>query len=357
MRNPVTMVSMLREAQAHRLELDWSLFAFAVNPAVGSVLARQVRGEYVLFVLRDEELGSVYAPAVLRKRLFLTDLRFLHAPAGNDGVPLGSDAEARCMAALLQFVRSRGLVDRISAPFNWCLSRSVPYGATASPFGSYVLDLAQSPGELWSGLHSKHRNGIRNASAQGAEIRHGAEQLPAFHRLYVSTMARSGMLAEPLTFFQSLLAAAPESAMCAVVFYRDVAQGGLFVPYSKAGAFYVYGASAESVTPTGAINFLHYETIMQLKERGACKYDFVGARLSDVSGTKLAGIQRFKERFGGQLERGCLWKLDLHPAKARVFDTLARGKAAVLGRKPGADIIDQEVLKANLRCDSANESV
>ena len=41
--------------------------------------------------------------------------------------------------------------------------RTYPDGATAAPYGSYVVDLTQTEEALWNKVHSKHRNVIRNA--------------------------------------------------------------------------------------------------------------------------------------------------------------------------------------------------
>jgi hypothetical protein len=70
--------------------------------------------------------------------------------------------------------------------------------------------------------------------------------------------------------------------------------------------------------------------------------------LSDVRGTKLEFIQRFKARFGCELQQGWLWKADVHPARCRAWDAMHRVNAWLKGRPPApADIIDQE--RAKLR--------
>ena len=89
--------------------------------------------------------------------------------------------------------------------------------------------------------------------------------------------------------------------------------------------------------------------ITELKKRGVKKYDFVGARLSDVSGTKLAGIQKFKKRFGGELKRGYLWKKDINLMKCKLFDLALKVKLKLKGVSMPKDIIDQEKIKLSER--------
>ena len=212
----------------------------------------------------------------------------------------------------------------------------------AAPFGTYELDLRLTEDELWKGLHSKHRNVIRNAEKKGGEVRSGIEEVNTFYQLYVETMNRNGMFFEPLSYFKELVDIWNKHIYCAVVYSNGEPQGAVFVPYSNEGAYYVYGASAEKITLTGAVNYLHYQLILELKERGVNKYDFVGARLSDVSGTRLEGIQKFKSRFGGALKEGLIWKMDINPSKCRIYDIALKTKLKLKGLENKGDIIDQE---------------
>jgi aminoglycoside 3-N-acetyltransferase len=93
------------------------------------------------------------------------------------------------------------------------------------------------------------------------------------------------------------------------------------------------------------MNYLHWNTIKLLKLKGVKRYDFVGARLSDVSGTKLEGIQQFKERFGAELEEGFLWKMNLNKFDIFVFDFLIYAKHKANNLNPPIDIIESEILK------------
>ena len=73
-------------------------------------------------------------------------------------------------------------------------------------------------------------------------------------------------------------------------------------------------------------------------------YDMVGVRVTEVEkGGKLDELRKFKEGFGGDLMSGYLWKIDINPARCRVFDTLLKVK--MRGKSLGPDIVDEETLK------------
>ncbi|MCZ7636128.1 MAG: hypothetical protein M5U12_08885 [Verrucomicrobia bacterium] len=70
--------------------------------------------------------------------------------------------EQAFLTACLGWFKSRGADVVIPASTN-TLFRTYPEGARAVPYGSYVLGLTQPLEQLWSGVHSKHRNVIRSA--------------------------------------------------------------------------------------------------------------------------------------------------------------------------------------------------
>jgi len=293
-------------------------------------------------LLNSEKL--IFPFEIIESKL-LTFGRFLYQPTYIDGRMPSKAQELEILNSWVAYLKRMKIVHRIAQPSTASLFQSFPTGATYCPFGSYRIDLQLSTEILWKNLHPKHRNGIRSAEKKGAYIKVGNSQLDTFHQLYKSTMNRSKMHAESLTYFKQLFdSVGVKNLFCGVVYSADhKPQGAVLVPFTDFGAHYIWGASAEKVTVTGAINYLHYSMMMDLKKKGVKFYDFVGARLSDVTGTKLDGIQKFKKRFGGVLHEGYLWKADINKMRCKIYDFLAK----ITGRAKGTDIIDQEKIKLN----------
>lgn len=317
---------------------------FAQDPDYISTVSKHHNGKGLII----EAVGRVpyFVPVMLTRKAFLRVATFLDIPRDRGGNPAAAVDEASAVDAAIAYLRSGGLADRISQPMNWCRFQSAPASAASAEFGSYVLDLRQPLQSIWTGLHQKHRNSIRMAEKSGVKVCAGPDHVRMFHKLYAATMERSRMQAERLAFFEELASKPGLSVHCAVAYDGDTALSALFVPYSRRGAFYLCGATAHSMTIGGANCYLHYHAIRQLRERGVESYDFVGARLSDVTGTKLEHIQRFKARFGGELKTGVLWKKDLNRIRCASFDALSSIKQTVTGVRSAGDIIDQERRKA-----------
>ena len=59
-------------------------------------------------------------------------------------------------------------------------------------------------------------------------------------------------------------------------------------------------------------------------------------------GSKLEGIQRFKERFGGELKKGFIWKYPVNGLKYFLFQIFTRVFYLIKFQKYEGDIIEQE---------------
>jgi len=286
-------------------------------------------------------LNDIVIPFSTKKIYFLKYCRIEFYPL-KENVRLSSVDEKKILNEFVIYIKQHKIADRIVSPSNYVFFSAVPDNATWCGFGTYQIDLALSEEQLWNNIHSKHRNVIRNAERNKVVLKYGKDQIESFYSLYKETMQRSGMHCEDISHFKNIYMAFPESTICGVAYYNNAPQGAIFMPYSLFGAFYLYGASASKIEVNGAMNYLHWNTIKFLKHQNVKLYDFVGARLSNISGTRLEGIQKFKERFGAELKRGYLWKIDISKTKCFVYDFLLRLKATLKGAKFPKDIIDQE---------------
>lgn len=116
--------------------------------------------------------------------------------------------------------------------------------------------------------------------------------------------------------------------------YEGIVQSAAVIPFSMHSAYYMHGGSISNPV-TGASNLLHWEAIREFRGHGVSRYDFFGVRANPAEGSKLEGIRKFKERFGGKIEIGYMWKMPFHRTKALLYDV------ATLIRS-GGDVVDQE---------------
>ena len=307
--------------------------------------------EYILFVKESEHKDVVFfsdkyentIACKIWKNKFLNYIQPIYPPLDKEANRLTKEAERFFLENFIKLVRSLKKYDRISVGDNFSISHAVPRDSVYSKFGTYYINLqSQTEETLFGNIHTKHRNVIKNAEKNNVVIKYGEECIEEFYLLYRQTMQRSNMYCQSISYFKDFYTYLPKNTICGVAYSNNIPQGALFMPYTLLGAFYLYGASAEKIAVNGAINYLHWNTIKLLKQLGIKRYDFVGTRLSDVSGTKLEGIQQFKKRFGAELEEGFLWKADLNKNKCEFYDALLKLKIKLRGNEVPLDIIDQE---------------
>lgn len=217
-----------------------------------------------------------------------------------------------------------------------------PKGAIEAEFGSYQVDLEKEEEELFSNLHSKHRNVIRKAKKDGIEIKYGLNLFEDFFEVYKDTLERQNRSYTPRATLKELADKLSENILISVAYKDGIPQGSSMLLYEKNfGAYYFYGGSIPR-PHIGSINLMHWESILKLKAKGVKFYDFVGARISPEKGSKIEGIQRFKERFGGHMKKGYLWKYPSNKFMYRCFYLIANLNAKIRKLEYIGDIIDQE---------------
>lgn len=178
-----------------------------------------------------------------------------------------------------------------------------PEGSVVAPAGNHIVDLTLSEEDLWSNVHSKHRNSIRRGEKSDLELKIGGpELLSDYVPISIETYSRSSESVSGFDYYNGIMKSL-DNNICIFMVYKDgnPQSGGMFY-YNEQMAYYLHGASIGRPEP-GSTNYLLWKAMLYFKEKGVKKFSFVGYHYDPEPGSKLDGIQRFKERFGGQLEK------------------------------------------------------
>ncbi len=287
----------------------------------------------------DDKEPICFLPFTISRKLFFKWITF-HSGIAKLSDSFSETDEIEFLNSLPAFLKSKK-IDFVTPLSAQALSEHYPNNAVYAPFGSYIIDLSLDEKALWDNLHSKHRNVIRKAKKEGVEIREGKKFSRRAYGLIKEAQIRSGNSSVSIDYFEKLVGSLGDWIKIFVAFYKNEPQGCAVMPYSKFGAFYLYGGSC-SKPFTGSLNLLHWEALRYFKSIGVKYYDFTGARLAPEKDSKLEGIQRFKSRFGGELKRGYLWKLTVNNRKYFLYKNLLKLRSVFKGQKYEEDVIDQE---------------
>jgi hypothetical protein len=316
---------------AKRVDIQWhpELSIFACEPFL-----RAVSDEYG-WLGGFDEAGQMHCilPYTIIRKGFLRLARFRVETQQLEAAGISISDEKLFMNQVLRYLEAAGADMVIPATTN-TLFRTFPDKAVAAPYGSYVLDLTQPEGVLWQGLSASHRRKIRLATKNGVEIKAGPEHRRTAYESVRDTFRRSQMGFMSELQFGRYVDSLGGNVKILSALHNGTIQASIVVPFSIHSAYYVYGGSiADPVT--GATNLLHWEAIRMFQNLGVKRYDFVGVRVRPEKGSKQEGLMQFKERFGGQLIQGYMWKYSFRPLRSAAYSLAIR-----LTR--GGDIVDHE---------------
>jgi len=284
--------------------------------------------------------GDLVLPFIVERRALFDRLVFTHQTISLNGECSQPD-EYEFLNQVVADVRDMD-IDFIYQPQATAVFSVIPQGADYAQFGTYIVNLKVPVEKLWANLHGKHRNVIKKAQEAGVEISEGPQNIAICYELIHSTMKRNKKLSVSLGELERFKENLGENASFYVASKDNVAQGAAFIVWSAGHtAFYLHGGTCDSPFG-GAMNFLHWQAMTDMKARGVKKYDFVGARVNPQPGSKLEKIQRFKERFGATLIEGYLWKYPLKPMRYAAYQLFARANSLKHGATYKGDIIDEE---------------
>jgi hypothetical protein len=282
--------------------------------------------------LDDDGTLRCVLPYTLVRRFSLRLVRF-RVETLPWGGPLTEAEERGFLDGVIRHFRTAGADMVIPATTN-TVFRTYPAGAVAAPYGTCILDLTHSEEELWGRVSASHRRKIRVALRDGVRVREGGVDLGTVHAMIRDTFARSGLSFMGLKPFEAYVGGLGSDVKILSAEQGGALQGCMVAPFSGYGAYYVYGGSRPQPRQ-GAMHLLHWEAIRTFRGLGVRRYDFVGVRLHPEQGSRQEGLRMFKERFGGELRDGFMWKYPLRRVQSLVYTLGVR-----LLR--GGDIVDRE---------------
>ncbi len=281
-------------------------------------------------------------PFTKRRRLFFSYIQLTTPVLGA----LNETEEKLFLDKTLIYFKKNIRADYITT-MGTSIFNTYPKESSYCKFGSYILNLKKTEDELFMGLHGKHRNVIRKAQKNNLVVLHGKEYLGDCFKLINETFTRQGLLGPTLENLQRLNPLG-ENISFTIIKEGDEIQGvAIFLWKRNHGCYYLHGGSSKH-PHSGAMNLLHWETILRMKKNGVLFYDFVGGRLSPDKGSRLDGIQRFKSRFGGEFQVGYSWKYVFNRNKYWLYSLLLSIYFKLWkGINYEGDVIDQERKRGN----------
>jgi lipid II:glycine glycyltransferase (peptidoglycan interpeptide bridge formation enzyme) len=207
--------------------------------------------------------------------------------------------------------------------------QDAPAGAGFGDFQPrYVFQLplaGRTDADLLAGFNQLWRRNIRKADKDGVQVVQGtADDLPAFHRLYVETASRDGFAPRPLAYFQRMFRAMTAEDPDRLRLYLASRGEDLLAAttWVRVGGhvWYSYGASSTAGREHRGSNAVQWRMVTDAVAAGASVYDLRGISDTLAPDDHLVGLVQFKLGTGGEaVEYLGEWDYPLSPVLHKAF--------------------------------------
>ena len=180
--------------------------------------------------------------------------------------------------------------------------------------------------ELLKGFNQLWRRNIKKADKLGVVVRQGsAEDLAAFHALYLETAERDHFTGRPLSYFQRMWEAMRAEDPDRIRLYLAEHEGDLVAATTmvRVGehAWYSYGASSTAKREVRGSNAVQWAMLRDAKAAGATVYDLRGITDTLAEDDPHFGLIQFKLGTGGEaVEYLGEWDLPLNKVLFKAFE-------------------------------------
>lgn len=174
-----------------------------------------------------------------------------------------------------------------------------------------IVDLTPTRGTILSQMKQKGRYNVKLAERKGVQIRKislkefgDKEKLfvNQFFEIYNQTVKREGIGGRSRDYFFKMAKAFEQTdyLWVYIAFYENKPLAAALISVYESVASYLYGGSSSENREVMAPYLMHWQIMIDAKEKGSQIYDLIGRSKPDNLNSKWAGITRFKEQFGGQ---------------------------------------------------------
>ncbi|MFT4011265.1 MAG: peptidoglycan bridge formation glycyltransferase FemA/FemB family protein [Nocardioidaceae bacterium] len=183
----------------------------------------------------------------------------------------------------------------------------------------------RTPDEVLAGMNQLWRRNIKKAAKAGVRVSLGsADDLPAFHALYVHTAGRDHFTPRPLNYFQTMFAALgredPDRIRLYLAHHDDDLVAATIRVKVGGHVWYSYGASSTDKREVRGSNAIQWRMISDALAEKADVYDLRGITDTLASDDPHVGLIQFKVGTGGEaVEYAGEWDLPVNRLLYKAF--------------------------------------
>jgi FemAB-related protein (PEP-CTERM system-associated) len=255
-----------------------------------AVIERVFGHQCLYLAARDADGALQGALPLVRVRSAVFGHYLVSMPFLNYGGPLGTPEAVRALADAAVAEAKRRRVKLLELRSAVPLPIDLPVSHRKI---TVLLDLPSDAAALFKRFDAKLRSQVRRPQKDGYVVRHGPDQVDAFHAVFAQHMRDLGTPAMPRALFREIVRQFPDSAHVAVA-YLDEQPVACGFGFQWGSEFEITWASSLLAHKRSAPNMLVYWELMRgCVERGVGTFNFGRC-------TPGGGTHKFKLQWGGR---------------------------------------------------------
>lgn len=266
-------------------------------------LSLEKENAHMVVIVYDNTLQSIVPIKIKKKYIFLLGF-LIYIPLTVAGEKLSAQKEQQFLINLKTFLRQNNICDVLYPPMHVCVFSSKGIGYKYNKLGILSIDLLKTEDAIFNSFTPTYRNEIRKTQKSNVTNLFGVEYLHDFYTLYKQTHTRQNLFYENFEYFNKLISMMENNVLIGVCKIDSEIEGCALFIYDETNAYYLFGGSAEKTIMAGSIKALLWNSFLFFKNKKVQKVILGGYHTDSNASSKIEGIQKFKYKFGAEIEHG-----------------------------------------------------
>ncbi|MCF8296645.1 MAG: peptidoglycan bridge formation glycyltransferase FemA/FemB family protein [Saprospiraceae bacterium] len=303
-------------------------------------IGNKLRKKYYYVYANENDIEFIF-PIIINTKL-IKKCQIIDYPFNLDLIELAPEKEKEIWDSFIKYCKQYKFCDIVIQPPNYLIFKSYPANSKCVMFGTYLIDVENfSEDEIFNRFNRQSRKKIRKIDKLDIVVSIENILDNEIYSVLMNSMKHSNLAVTSYNQIKNLYESLSENCLTITASENQVIYSVYLIIYDKYCAYTLYSGSRENI-PNGINNYLIWECIKKLKEKGVKKINFVGARINPPKDSKYYRIQEFKASFGGELKTGYIWKKEINNPKCLFYYFALKMYHVLKGKHVKEDIIDQE---------------
>lgn len=288
------------------------------------------KSEVLIYANKEVEGLIIFKKTKLK---IITKGQFLFSPVSFQGSVLNQKKENELLNRFISFLKDKRIVDILLPPIHFSNFQSIPKNCIFFEIGIIQRKNIQNDTILFQKMKPNYRNEIKKLiDNESIVVSDGRHLLGDSYDLIKNTLREQGITCDSFEFFENLEKNINNQLYISNCYINGEIYGTVIFIYDNNSAYYLYSGNKKTNDFPGINKLLIFKAFIFFQQKGIKNVILGGFRDEKLANSKIIGIQKFKLRFGAEVELGYHFIRVIKPFKYFIFKTLIKLKSKLTGQ-------------------------